>query len=271
MRASSDAGATLEEVRAYAERVRALVEAELERLVPAERDDPTSVHAAIRWSLFAPAKRFRPFLLFATGETFDARPERLVRAACAYEMIHTYSLIHDDLPAMDDDELRRGRPTCHVRFGEATAILAGDALQAIAFQTIAEDEMLDAPLRVRLVRFRHAAKLFTLERDGDGAPLSVAQQHLDAPLGLVQTLLTFARQLDALLEQLKTAFERQVAALQFAHDSLQRRELRLEVRRRCFRRAGLCLFSFGHLQSLRADDDFRRVRPSLSCQAVIIY
>src|SRR5919107_1708698 len=71
--------------------------------------------------------------------------------AAAIELIHTYSLIHDDLPAMDDDELRRGRPTCHVRFGEASAILAGDALQTLAFQTIAEDEALDAALRVRLV------------------------------------------------------------------------------------------------------------------------
>jgi geranylgeranyl pyrophosphate synthase len=156
MRASSDPRAieaTGEEVRAYAARVRALVEAELERLAPAvETGDPAStVHAALRWSLFAPAKRFRPFLLFAAGETFGAGAENLLRAACAYELVHTYSLVHDDLPAMDDDDLRRGRPTCHVKFGEATAILAGDALQALAFQSIAEDETLDAHLRVRLV------------------------------------------------------------------------------------------------------------------------
>ena len=158
MRASSDARAphteaTGEEVHAYAARVRRLVEAELERLVPSETsDDPAAaVHAAVRWSLFAPAKRFRPFLLFAVGETFGARPENLLRAACAFELIHTYSLVHDDLPAMDDDDLRRGRPTCHVKFGEAAAVLAGDALQALAFQSIAEDESLDASLRVRLV------------------------------------------------------------------------------------------------------------------------
>jgi len=139
------------EVRAYAARVSAAVEAELDALVPAESEDPPSVHAAIRWSLFAPAKRFRPLLVTASGETFGARPRRLLRTACAFELLHTYSLIHDDLPAMDDDELRRGRPTCHVRFGEATAILAGDALQALAFQVIAEDEGLEPPLRVRLV------------------------------------------------------------------------------------------------------------------------
>jgi geranylgeranyl pyrophosphate synthase len=109
------------------------------------------VHAAIRWSVFAGGKRFRPALLLAVGQTFGASREQLIRTACALEMIHTYSLIHDDLPSMDDDELRRGRATCHVKFDEATAILAGDALQALAFQTIAEDEKLDAPLRVKLI------------------------------------------------------------------------------------------------------------------------
>jgi geranylgeranyl pyrophosphate synthase len=143
--------ASAEEVRAYAALVRAGVEAELGRLVPAEDADPPAVHAAIRWSLFAPAKRFRPLLVVACGETFGAPAWKLIRTACAFELLHTYSLVHDDLPAMDDDELRRGRPTCHVKFGEATAILAGDALQTLAFQTIAEDEGLDASLRVRLV------------------------------------------------------------------------------------------------------------------------
>ena len=112
---------------------------------------PTTVHQAIRWSLFAGGKRFRPALLLAVGETFGAPTERLLKSACALEMIHTYSLIHDDLPSMDDDDLRRGRPTCHVRFGEATATLAGDALQTLAFQTIAEDKNLSAETRVRVI------------------------------------------------------------------------------------------------------------------------
>jgi geranylgeranyl pyrophosphate synthase len=150
--------ASAAEVRACIERVRAAVEAKLEELVPAEREDPPAVHAAIRWSLFAPAKRFRPLLVFATGETFGAASAKLIRTACAFELIHTYSLIHDDLPAMDDDDLRRGRPTCHVKFGEALAILAGDALQALAFQVVAEDETLEASLRVRLIaELAHAA------------------------------------------------------------------------------------------------------------------
>jgi geranylgeranyl pyrophosphate synthase len=130
---------------------RALIDAELDRLLPKETDEPKRLHSAIRWSVFAGGKRFRPALLLATGQTFGAPVGDLVRTASALEMIHTYSLIHDDLPSMDDDDLRRGRPTCHVKFGEATAILAGDALQTLAFQTIAEDERLTPGLRVQLI------------------------------------------------------------------------------------------------------------------------
>ena len=130
---------------------RALIDAELDRLIPKETEEPMRVHSAIRWSMFAGGKRFRPALLLATGQTFGAPIEDLMRTACALEMIHTYSLIHDDLPSMDDDDLRRGRPTCHVKFGEATGILAGDALQTLAFQTLAEDERLAAELRVKLI------------------------------------------------------------------------------------------------------------------------
>ena len=130
---------------------RALIDAELDRLIPKETEEPMRVHSAIRWSMFAGGKRFRPALLLATGQTFGARIEDLMRTACALEMVHTYSLIHDDLPSMDDDDLRRGRPTCHVKFGEATGILAGDALQTLAFQTLAEDERLAAELRVKLI------------------------------------------------------------------------------------------------------------------------
>jgi len=132
-------------------RCRGLIESELDRLIPAESSPPTTVHKAIRWSLFAGGKRFRPALLLAVGETFGAAPEQLLATAAAVEMIHTYSLIHDDLPSMDDDDLRRGRPTCHVRFGEATATLAGDALQALAFQTITEDTNLSAETRVLVI------------------------------------------------------------------------------------------------------------------------
>jgi geranylgeranyl pyrophosphate synthase len=130
---------------------RTLIDNQLDLLIPQETVEPARVHAAIRWSVFAGGKRFRPALLLAVGQTFGASVERLVRSACALEMIHTYSLIHDDLPSMDDDELRRGRATCHVKFDEATAILAGDALQTLAFQTIADDQNLEPALRVRLI------------------------------------------------------------------------------------------------------------------------
>ncbi|HJZ83111.1 MAG TPA: farnesyl diphosphate synthase [Pyrinomonadaceae bacterium] len=139
------------DAREFLASCRRLIDAELDRLIPNAKDEPVRVHEAIRWSVFAGGKRFRPALLVAVGQTFGASGEHLIRTACALEMIHTYSLIHDDLPSMDDDDLRRGRATCHVKFGEATAILAGDALQAMAFQTIADDEKLPAALRLQLI------------------------------------------------------------------------------------------------------------------------
>jgi geranylgeranyl pyrophosphate synthase len=153
MKASSEISSLMneEEVRNLLGRYRKEVDARLNLLVPVETGEPESVHGAIRWSLFAGGKRFRPLLLLATAEEFGAPLDVLLDTACALEMIHTYSLIHDDLPSMDDDDLRRGRPTCHVRFGEATAILAGDALQTLAFQTLRGDEKLRAEVRIRLV------------------------------------------------------------------------------------------------------------------------
>lgn len=140
------------DLRRFVDEARTLIDATLDRILPAESTPPESVHSAIRWSVFAGGKRFRPVLLLAVGKTFGAAPELLVNTACALEMIHTYSLIHDDLPSMDNDDLRRGRATCHVRFGEATAILAGDALQTLAFQTVSEDDKLSPDKRVNLIR-----------------------------------------------------------------------------------------------------------------------
>lgn len=137
--------------RKFAVEARKLVDAALDRVLPAESTPPEMVHAAIRWSVFAGGKRFRPILLLAVGETFGAGRELLSDTACALELIHTYSLIHDDLPSMDNDDLRRGRATCHVRFGEANAILAGDALQTLAFKLVAEDKSLSADKRVLLI------------------------------------------------------------------------------------------------------------------------
>ncbi len=117
----------------------ALTDEALERLLPAATVEPHSIHRAMRHSTFAGGKRLRPTLVMeAARGVAGALPEGAAALGAAVEMVHTYSLIHDDLPALDNDDLRRGKPTCHVAFGEAIAILAGDALQTLAFQTIAE-------------------------------------------------------------------------------------------------------------------------------------
>jgi geranylgeranyl diphosphate synthase type II len=116
----------------------ALVEAALDRYLPGEDLLPAVLHQAMRYSVFAGGKRLRPTLVLAACEAVGGAPERVLHAACALEMIHTYSLIHDDLPAMDDDDFRRGRPTNHKVYGEANAILAGDALLTEAFRLLAD-------------------------------------------------------------------------------------------------------------------------------------
>jgi geranylgeranyl pyrophosphate synthase len=119
------------------ERWRLRVERELDAWLPPESAVPTRLHAAQRYSVLGPGKRIRPALVYATAETLGLPLAQADAAACAVELIHCYSLVHDDLPAMDDDDLRRGRPTCHKQFDEATAILAGDALQVLAFHLLA--------------------------------------------------------------------------------------------------------------------------------------
>src|SRR5258706_406928 len=121
---------------AFFEEDRLAVDAALERLLPQESARPTSIHQAMRYSVFAGGKRIRPILSLETARIFAADITAALHPACAIEMIHTYSLIHDDLPALDNDDLRRGKPTCHKKFGEAAAILAGDALLTLAFETI---------------------------------------------------------------------------------------------------------------------------------------
>jgi len=120
----------------FFEEDRLAVDAALDRLLPAESAQPPSIHAAIRYSVFAGGKRIRPILCLESARIFSSDITPALHPACALEFIHTYSLIHDDLPALDNDDLRRGKPTCHKKFGEALAILAGDALLTLAFETI---------------------------------------------------------------------------------------------------------------------------------------
>jgi farnesyl diphosphate synthase/geranylgeranyl diphosphate synthase type II len=117
----------------------------LDRHLPAETREPALLHQAMRYSALAGGKRFRPVLVYATGKAIGFPMRRLDSIAAAIEFIHAYSLIHDDLPAMDDDDMRRGRPSCHRAFDEATAILAGDALQALAFEILSNDLPAELP------------------------------------------------------------------------------------------------------------------------------
>ncbi len=126
------------------------VETALDQWLPKPTVHPQSLHEAMRYSVLGDGKRIRPVLVYATGEAFGISLDELNGPACAVEIIHAYSLIHDDLPSMDDDDLRRGRPTCHKAFNEATAILAGDALQALAFYILTHDTNLQVDARQRL-------------------------------------------------------------------------------------------------------------------------
>jgi geranylgeranyl diphosphate synthase type II len=135
---------------AFFEEDRLAVDAALDLLMPKETAPPASIHEAMRYSVFAGGKRIRPMLCLETARIFVEDTTPALHPACAIEFIHTYSLIHDDLPALDNDDLRRGKPTCHKKFGEATAILAGDALLTLAFETIGATPV-DAERRVAII------------------------------------------------------------------------------------------------------------------------
>ncbi len=137
--------------REYLAARRRLVDAELDRLVPPEDAPPEIIHRAMRYSLFAGGKRIRPILCLEAARAVADEAPGIERAACSLELIHTYSLIHDDLPALDNDDYRRGRLTCHKKFGEAIAILAGDALLTLAFEILASESAIPGERRAALV------------------------------------------------------------------------------------------------------------------------
>jgi geranylgeranyl diphosphate synthase type II len=136
---------------AYLAEKRAVVEGALERFLPPAGTAPERLHEAMRYGVFSGGKRLRPILAIASFELVGGRGDGILAPACALELIHTYSLIHDDLPAMDDDDMRRGRPTCHKAFGEAIAILAGDALLTLAFELAARDTALEPSSRAAVI------------------------------------------------------------------------------------------------------------------------
>ena len=132
--------------------VQAEVEEALSKFLPAAGSEPAKLHEAMRYTALGGGKRVRPLLVYASGALFGADPAALARAACALEMIHVYSLVHDDMPCMDDDALRRGKPTVHVAYDEATALLVGDTLQARAFEVLAGADTLPPSRLVGMLR-----------------------------------------------------------------------------------------------------------------------
>ena len=164
-------------LREYLAEQQRLVDAELDRLVPAATAPPETIHRAMRHSLFAGGKRIRPILCMEAARTVSGDVDSVAAAACALELIHTYSLIHDDLPALDNDDYRRGKLTCHKVFGEAVAILAGDALLTQAFQVLAELPVADGRKALMIAELAVAAGSTTgmiagqvADLEGEGKP-----------------------------------------------------------------------------------------------------
>ena len=145
-------------LKTYLSTCQARVESALKQRLPSENILPLRLHESMRYSVLNGGKRMRPMLTYATGKVLGLSHDELDAIACAVECIHVYSLIHDDLPAMDDDDLRRGKPTCHKAFDEATAILAGDGLQAFAFELLAHDLTITASAEKRLEMITCLAK-----------------------------------------------------------------------------------------------------------------
>jgi geranylgeranyl diphosphate synthase type II len=163
------------EIRSFFDTVRPAIDSALDELLPAEDVSPSELHRAMRYSVLAGGKRLRPALCVAAYSIYHADYRPILPVASALEMAHTYSLIHDDLPAMDDDDFRRGMPSCHKKFGEAMAILAGDALLTLAFETVAACPQFDAG-RLNAAMVRLAGALGTREGMIAGQVLDLAAE-----------------------------------------------------------------------------------------------
>jgi len=171
----------------------ARIEAALSLLLPAADSIPARLHDAMRYTTLGGGKRIRPLLVCAAGELTGATADRLDRIACAVELIHAYSLVHDDLPCMDNDALRRGRPTCHVEFDEPTALLVGDSLQTFAFELLASEPVTEPARQLEMVALLARASGSRGMAGGQAIDLAVVGQELDQPqLELMHALKTGA-------------------------------------------------------------------------------
>lgn len=224
-------------MREYLDQGRKTVDDALEELMPREGSRPSDLVAAMRYSLFAGGKRIRPILVLAAVEAAGGNARDAMFAACAVEMVHTYSLIHDDLPAMDDDDYRRGVPTCHRKFGEATAILAGDALLTLAFDVLS-DSGSDSNIvaKVRIMMIHELARAAGWTGMVGGQQVDVASEGTEPDLPTLQYIHThktgamircsvllggFASNADdALINSLRTYGERLGLAFQVVDDIL---------------------------------------------------
>ena len=212
------------------------LETVLDRWLPAADKPPQRLHQAMRYAVLGGGKRMRPLLVYATGEVLGVAREQLDGPAAAVEIIHAYSLIHDDLPAMDDDDLRRGRPTCHKAFDEATAILAGDALQVLAFQILAEDARMTVSPAAR-VKMLHSLAVASgaagmaggqaMDMDAIGKSLSLAElelMHIHKTGALIRVSVLLAAQCaPGLIAEKQTALDRYAKCVGLAfqiHDDI---------------------------------------------------
>ena len=173
--------------------VQARIEATLSRLLPPDEAIPAGLHQAMRYASLSGGKRVRPLLAFAAGELAHSPPERLEIVSCAVELIHAYSLVHDDLPCMDDDVLRRGRPTCHVEYDEPTALLVGDSLQSFAFELLAREDLGRPEHQLEMVRLLAHASGSCGMAGGQAIDLAAVGHSLNQPeLELMHALKTGA-------------------------------------------------------------------------------
>ena len=219
---------------AYLRDTATAVEAALDRFLPTPETPPVRLHQAMRHSMMGGGKRLRPILCLAAAETLHGDADAAMIPACALEILHTYTLIHDDLPAMDDDDLRRGRPTCHIAFDEATAILAGDALLTLAFRLLCDATCRAPYTALDLVRELATAGGSTgviggqmADIEGEGQPLSLDQLlyiHTHKTGDLIRAALRMgamsAGATPAQLEALTTYAEKIGLAFQVADDVL---------------------------------------------------